>query len=330
MEGSMVKLNLETHVHEIHLTGKSRLYGITPTADYSLTYLTGDTNINIYSHSSKKVIKSIPGHSHWILSATSSPDDKYLATGSCDHMIKLWNQSSLKESHSLSGHEKDVWSLSISASNRYLVSGGEDKQVLLWDLASKSLIHSFKGHTAPVYSVKITKDLSTIISGGGDGAIHIWDVKSKSLAHTLIHTGLVRSLHLLNQDQLLLSISGKSLKVWDLNTLTQVQQLNHTDNLISLTTSKDLKYILTGDVMGRVWVWDFDLSQVLWVFSGNRASVKWLQVSHDMKFLAIGEKGLVRVWNLETGQQMEAIVNKGKLDQWENEFDLEKFLEVLG
>ena len=329
MEGSMVKLSLVTHAHEVHLTGKSRLYGITPTSDYSLTYLTGDTSINIYSQSSKKVIKSIPGHSHWILSATISDDQKYLATGSCDRMIKFWDQFKLTEAFTLSGHEKDVWSLSISRSNLYLVSGSEDKQVILWDLINKSPIHKIKGHTAPVYSVIITKDLNTIISGGGDGAIHIWDIESKSLIHTFNHTGLVRCLHLLDRDRVLLSISGKTLKVWDLYGRSLIRQLNHTDNLISLTTSKDLKFILIGDVTGRVWVWDLQLSQLLWVFAGNKASVKWLQVSNDLKYLAIGERGLVRVWNLDTQQQMQAIVNKDYVGQWKDEFDVGKFLEVL-
>ena len=330
MEGSMIKLSLETHVHEVYLTGKSRLYGITPTTDYSLTYLTGDTSINIYSQSSKKVIKSVPGHSHWILSATISSDQKFLATGSCDRQIKLWDQFKLTESFTLSGHEKDVWSLSISPSNLYLVSGGEDKLVILWDLIGKTPIYKFKGHTAPVYSVLITKDLNTIISGGGDGAINVWDIESKSLIHTFNHTGLVRSLLLVDQDRILLSISGKTLKVWDFYSRSLVRQLNHTDNLISLTMTKDLKFVLAGDVNGRVWVWDFQLNQLLWVFGGNRESVKWVQVSRDFKYLAIGEIGIVRVWNLETELQMQTVVSRDYAGQWKDEFDVEKFLQVLG
>jgi WD40 repeat protein len=329
MNGVLVELNLFTHTQEMFNVGKSRIYGITATSENSLVYLTGDTQINVFSPSMKKVIKSVTGHSHWILSTTISADEKFLVTGSCDRFIKIWDQFKIKELASLSGHSHDIWALTVSDCNSYLVSGAEDKQVILWDLHSKTVIHKFTGHTAAVYSVQITKDLQQIVSGGGDGSIRVWDINLKQQIHSFEHAGLVRSILLLENDKTLLTISGKTLKVWDFHQRHQIIQLNHTANLISLKVTQNLKYAITGDVLSRVWVWDLNSKHLLWVFGGAKANIRWAVVSKDSKFLAIGEIGLVRLWSLDHEKQIQTIVGKEGIGTWGELFDIERFLEVL-
>ena len=51
-------------------------------------------------------------------------------------------------------------------------------------------------------------------------------------------------------------LRGKDFEYMKLQEADTVIQLLHTENLISTRVSPDLKWIVSGDVENRLWVWD--------------------------------------------------------------------------
>lgn len=55
-----------------------------------------------------KLSKTLEGHYNSVLSASYSPDGKYIASGSKDRTIKIWNAKSGECIKTLKGHTWDV------------------------------------------------------------------------------------------------------------------------------------------------------------------------------------------------------------------------------
>lgn len=92
----------------------------------------GRSASRVPSGSETSPIRTLTGHSNWILSMAISPDGKILASGSQDKTIKIWHLGSGKLLHTLTGHSGAVYSVAFSPDGQILVSGSEDKTIKFW------------------------------------------------------------------------------------------------------------------------------------------------------------------------------------------------------
>jgi len=74
------------------------------------------------------------GHTHYIISASFSADDKLIVTVSPDRTIQLWSAQTGDELQVLKGHTSFVVSACFSPDGARLVSASLDKTIRLWDL----------------------------------------------------------------------------------------------------------------------------------------------------------------------------------------------------
>lgn len=327
MGGVITSFNFTTHEYKKIYKGKPRVYAIAPSKDLTTAIVTGDSNINIMNLKIMAYVKSFLGHGHWILTTIISDDNSIFITGSCDKSIRVWNHNTLDLIYELTGHLGDIWSLSLSKDKKLLVSGGEDKLVILWDLSSKQILKKFTQQYSPIYAVVMTQDQKTIVSGASDKTIFLWNIETGKY-NVLLHDGMVRSIILANNDKHLIACGGIYVKVWEMSSLEIIHSLKHIDTLISVSVSPNMKYIVSGDVSNRLWIWDLFSGKLLWVFGGFIGNIKDVKLSNDMKFLILAEKELVRVWNTQTQLQVAAFQSAGELKKWP-EANLSNFTKYL-
>ena len=329
LSGALNLCNLTTLEYTNVNTGKFRVYSISPSIDYSTAVVSGDGSLHILSLSSMKYIKTITAHNHWILTTFISEDNKWLVTGSCDKIISIWDHSNFKLDGNLIGHIGDVWSVVISPDNLYLASSGEDKLVMLWDFTKRTLLMKYTGHTAPVYSVCLTRDSKAIVSGSGDGTIRIWDTAANNPPEILIHKGMIRTVMLVGNDKYLISCAEKTLNVWNFKKRTLKFELVHTASLISARVSPDLKWIVSGDVENRLWIWEMSSGELKWVFGGTKEGIKKIEVSDDFKWIIVADYGIVRIWNTENHKLAAVLNKKSQISDWDHHLDLNRFAAYL-
>ena len=119
--------------------------------------------------------KPLSGHAGPVVSASFSPDGRWLATGSRDTSIILWDMSTDEPiSQTLSGHTDGILDMSFSPDGRILASAG-DNTIRLWDVASgRSLFSPLAAGIAE--AVKFNPGGEGIASGGT--SVILWDFHS--------------------------------------------------------------------------------------------------------------------------------------------------------
>jgi WD40 repeat protein len=95
--------------------------------------------IKLWDVASGSLVRTLTGHTDWVLSVAFSPDGRLLASGAAwpDTTIKLWEVATGREVRTLKGHTGSVFSVAFSPDGRLLASGSGylDYTIKLWDIS---------------------------------------------------------------------------------------------------------------------------------------------------------------------------------------------------
>ena len=95
---------------------------------------TGEMNrhIQIFDMASRKIIKTLTGHSDRISDLVFSNNNQKLISASWDNTIKLWDIENEIELETLSDHTDRILSLAITSDGKNLISGSRDCRIRIW------------------------------------------------------------------------------------------------------------------------------------------------------------------------------------------------------
>jgi WD40 repeat protein len=188
------KLNLDSEPYDADIYIDEKHYGKTPNiipqiliGDHKLTLkkdgfkdLTETINIEEgkiaeYNFTlQKKPIKTLEGHTQFVLSASYSPDGRKIVSASWDHTIKICDANTGRCLQTLTGHSWAVYSASYSPDGRKIVSASNDNTIKIWDANTGECLQTITGHTYAVRSASFSPDGTKIVSASRDNTIKIW------------------------------------------------------------------------------------------------------------------------------------------------------------
>ena len=151
---------------------------------------------------------------------------------------------------------------------------------------------------------------STGLTTSKDNSICLWDVATgREIRRFSNHTDNVRDLAFSPDNRFAASASNdKTVRIWNLETGTEVQQLNHPDPVLSIVYSPDGKYLLTGTTANLIseggfgYQWDVTTGNKLRTFPNHKKGIPAVAWSADGKLLATaGWDNVVSLFNADTG-----------------------------
>ncbi|KAF3056072.1 hypothetical protein CFAM422_012938 [Trichoderma lentiforme] len=98
------------------------------------------------------------------------------------------------------------------------------------------------------------------------------------------------------------SSSIKKIEVCDIATKTVRRSLDHKSGVSALDVSNDCRLLASGDVCGKVHIWDLEQGVKTKEFTAGNGYIHEVKISPDSCFVtATCEDGCAYIWNLKTG-----------------------------
>jgi hypothetical protein len=242
-------------------------------------------------------LRSLEGHTHWVLAVAVSPDGRTIVSGSDDRTVKVWEAESGRLLRSLEGHTGGVNAVAVSPDGRTIVSGSDDRTVKVWDAHDGRLLRSLEGHTSGVNAVAVSPDGRTIVSGSADRTVKMWEAESGRLLRSLEgHTDWVQAVAVSPDGRTIVSgADDRTVKVWDAHDGRLLRSLEgHTSGVNAVAVSPDGRTIVSGSDDRTVKVWDTASGRLLRSLEGHTDRVNAVAVSPDGRTIVSGSRMTAR------------------------------------
>lgn len=269
--------------------------------------------------------KALDGHSAPVRDILFSGDGNQIVSGSDDNTVRLWSLETLKDEKTFRGHNGSVRSLVLADNDSIILTASKDNRIRQWSIdqyAEVRVLHShvLDEHRAEVLSARFSKDGSKIVTASKDRSALTWDSKTGNRLAQFAegHQFLTSSAVVFpNGKWIATAAADNTVRVWDLDSATELFSLDSTGRSAAMSVSPDGKWIITGSEETKVGleshycakVWNVETHELAFKLTGQTANryrghlseVTAVAISPDGSLALTGDvRGRVLLWDLKT------------------------------
>jgi WD40 repeat protein len=269
------------------------------------------SEIKLWDVKSRKLMRTLTGHTASILSLAISPDGRRLVSGSVDATVKVWDVASGILETNLTGFEGQIMAVAISPDGQSLAVGlypfYKKGELQMFNLKNYSVRMHFKGQIGPVFTLAFSPDGRTLASGGLDQIVRFWDSATGDELRTIKgHRGSIWSLAWNPAGDRIASASwDQTVKVWD---AVQPQGLDLSTGTEFYTScfSPDGKFLVRGN--HHLLVFESGTSKPPFTIPDYQSDNLVVAISPDGSILASGGTDQkVTLWEMGTWRRLTSI-----------------------
>lgn len=221
-----------------------------------------EMNVRIFDLATGQVTRTIESNEDGFSSFALSPDDATLITASTrSNLLRAWATETGVMAGSWKGHDHPVLDMAFDWSGTMLVTSAADRTVRVWNVAKQACTHVFRGHNSIVMRVA-------------------WSPRPAKL-------------------EVVSAAEDGEIRVWDLYTKKGNVLANHMSAVTGLTFPAESSKMISVSRDKVVCIWDlsnYSLLRSVPVFE----QLEGVTMLTKDRFATGGEKGCIKVWELES------------------------------
>lgn len=253
-----------------------------------------------------------PGHSRPLAELQYSqvtPEGFFLISACHDKMPMLRRGESGDWVGTFEGHKGAVWSAKVDHTATKAATGSADFSAKYWDAVTGNELHTF-AHKHVVKSVEFSSDAKHLFTGGHEKKLRVFDLQKPEEAVVEFTTDdFIRKVSCISETQIVTGESKGKLSVWDVRAQSKVLDIQlQGGDVMDMETSRNGS-ILT--VAAGKHVYFYDTADSYKLLSSFEMPISFKEEGgvslHPTQplFIAGGSDTWVRVFNFETGKEVE-------------------------
>ncbi len=259
----------------------------------------------------------LKGHNGQVNSAAFSSDGQQILTAGDDWTARVWDAVSGQQLALLQGHEDKVTSAEYSPNGQWVVTASWDHTARIWQVAAGRELAVLCGHEKGVRALALDGTGNRALTDSYDGTVRIWDTVTGHEVASLPNVGMSRCVAFNLAGERVATVSqqeGKVVSIWSTLPPQKLMDLRgHTDNINSVASSHDGKYLVTASWDHTVRVWDAVTGECLRILSEHTEEVNSAAFSPDDRLIVAPTWGRVRVWEWDLSAHHEVICLKDSM-----------------
>lgn len=319
------------------VTHISQPQGANPgTASLDFFVVTTGARVQLYSHKTRKLLKTITRFDDIAYSGEARYDGRVLAAGDDTGAIQVFDVNSRAILKTWKEQKQPVHSVKWNPrETTALMSCGDDRTVRLWDLPSETSLNIFRGHQDYVRTGSFLSGQSSslMVSGSYDQAVKIWDPRvPNSAVMTFKHTAPVEDVLCMPSGTAILASASNQIAVLDVVAGRPLQMIkNHQKTVTSLCLASNGSRMVSGGLDGHLKVFETTgwnvvagskypagILSLSVIATGNPKEDKHVVVGMSTGQLSIRTRlsGEEKVKQRERQKQMDALI-AGKIEEYD-------------
>ena len=216
-------------------------------------------------------------------------DRSQLAAVGKDSIVRIFHPTTGEVSREIPTNQNEINGIAFSSNQTEFASAGDDGTIRVCRIADGSERLKIITPFPKAYAVLYTTDSHRIISCGKSGEICIYDALTGEHLFTLSgHTGNVESLYLSGGSFLASVSNDNTLKIWDLEEMSEHCSIASPGNVEALVFVKDRNLLITGNSYGLLRT--IDVEQQCEIHSVRRPDrIGAISLHAQGKLLAVGD-----------------------------------------
>jgi WD40 repeat protein len=248
------------------------------------------------------------------------PGSSLVVFGCDDGTICVWDPSANTGTLSFEGSTTSkVWAVACSPDGSNIVSGLANGSLRVWHSRTGDGLATLEGHSDRVNSIAFSTDGAQLVSGSNDWSIRIWDIRMNEAIFVLQSQSYVSSVAFSPDGRQVVSGSGdETICIWDVQSTKQITLLQgHHAPVSWVSFSPDGALLASGSWDGTIRVWDMQTlpRAVDHPDAPNSILTDELSISLDGARLVSTAGAVVRVWDMQTGQEI-AVLDRHAGNVW--------------
>ncbi len=258
------------------------------------------------------------GHAYLASTAAFFPDGRRLLTAAVDNTARIWDVGTGGQLLRLDRSGRSA-AATLSHHAKWIATGNDDKAAQVWDASTGQLLKKLVAHTSEVTAVAFSPDDTLLATGDAKGHVKLWSMSDWQVVAKLDgHSRRIAAIAFTADGSRVLTASGdNTVGQWEVASGQELPKLilKHPDSILAMQSIPGGDAIVTSCADRKLRVWstrEATVTQTLGPFEGDVFS---LNVSTDGKRLiaANSQEKTVRLWDLETGREVQSPQAGGKL-----------------